>query len=155
MGSLDQILAQTPDGGSVNATIVSNEDDGVASFAIGQLVFRKGNLEERRPSFLEPDPGAPFSMFFSDRRISLPEPSGPSFGGGLLQPFRADATEQLGVSIELGTTGSHMMQLAVFGTKSLVTLSPIGDLLVGLGPSLSRSAAGAFVVSFQMASQTH
>lgn len=146
--SLDQILADTADGGSVNVTIVSNEDDGVASYAVGDLVFHKGNLEERRPAFLEPDPAAPFfSMFFSDRATDIP-PLG-------LQRFRADETEQLGVSIQLGTTGTHVMQLKVFGTTSPVTLSPMGDLLVGLGPSLSRSAAGVFVVSFQAPSQIH
>jgi hypothetical protein len=148
--SLDQILADTADGGSVNVTIVSNEDDGVASYAVGDLVFRKGNLEERRPGFLERDPVAPFfSMFFSDRAANIPPP------GSGLQRFRADETEQLGVSIQLGTTGTHVMQLTVFGTTSPVTLSPMGDLLVGLGPSLSRSAAGVFVVSFQAPSQIH
>jgi hypothetical protein len=40
------------------------------------------------------------------------------------------------------------MELAVFGTKSPVALSPMGDLLVGLGPSLGHSAAGVFVVAF-------
>jgi len=141
--SLDQILAQSVDGSRVNVTIASNEDDGVASFAQGQLVLHRGNLEKGIPSSLEPDPGVTFTMYFSDRRTSLP-------GTQTLQPFRADETEQLGVSIELGTTGTHVMQLAVFGTKSPVSLSPMGDLLVGLGPSLSRSAAGVFVASFEL-----
>jgi hypothetical protein len=40
------------------------------------------------------------------------------------------------------------MHVSVFGTTSLVTLSPMGNLLVGVGPSLSNSAAGVFVVAF-------
>jgi hypothetical protein len=50
-------------------------------------------------------------MFLGDRRVIFP-------GTQTLQPFRADETEQLGVLIELGATGAHVMQLAVFGTKS-------------------------------------
>ena len=136
--SLDQMLAGAIDGVSrVNVTIASNEDDGVASFAQGQLVFHAGNLEKGLPASLQPDPGVTFTMFFSDRHTGL-------------QPFAADQTEQLGVSITLGTTGAHVMHLAVFGTNSPVRLSPMGDLLVGLGPSLSRSAAGVFVASFKL-----
>ena len=48
------------------------------------------------------------------------------------------------MSIRLDT---HVMQLAVFGTQSVVRLSPVGDLLVGLGPSLALSAAGVFIVA--------
>jgi hypothetical protein len=40
------------------------------------------------------------------------------------------------------------MQLSLFGGTSLVTLSPMGNLLAGLGPSLSNSAAGLFVLAF-------
>lgn len=135
--SLDQLLAGAIDGVTrVNVTIASNEDDGVAGFAQGQLVFHKGNLETGAPASLEPDPGVTFAMFFSDRHTGL-------------QPFAADQTEQLGMSITLGAAGTHVMHLAVFGTNSPVQLSPMGDLLVGLGPSLSRSAAGVFIASFQ------
>ena len=87
-------------------------------------------------------------MFFSDRMLEIDPPSAPgTLGHSPRQPFNANATEKLGVSISLGTA-SHVMQLAVFGSKSLVTLSPMGDLLVGLGPSLGSSAAGVFVVAF-------
>ena len=39
--SLDQILAQVSDGDTVNVTMVSNQDNGIASYAVGGLVFHK------------------------------------------------------------------------------------------------------------------
>ena len=87
-------------------------------------------------------------MFFGDRKLSIdPAPAPGSFGSGPRQPFNANATEKLGASISLGAS-PHVMQLAVFGSKSLVTLSPMGDLLVGPGPSLGNSAASVFGVAF-------
>lgn len=153
--SLDQILAQVGDGDIVNVTMVSNQDNAIASYAVGGLVFHKatGGLVVGgplfRPARLASDEGRPFTMFFSDRKLGIDPPPAPgTFGGGPRQPFNANATEKLGMSISVGTN-SHVMQLAVFGSKSLVTLSPMGDLLVGLGPSLGHSAAGVFVVAFE------
>lgn len=131
--SQDQILAQANDRDTVGATIVSNQDNGIASYAVGFLQVTLGNLEKRLPTFLVSD--APFQMYFSDRTADG-------------QPFNANETENLGVSIQIGLTGGHVMELAVFGTKSPVTLSPMGDLLVGLGPSLGNSPAGVYVVAF-------
>jgi hypothetical protein len=51
------------------------------------------------------------------------------------------------VTISLGVL-PHVMRLSLFGGTSLVTLNPMGNLLAGLGPSLSDSAAGLFVVAF-------
>jgi len=152
--SLDQILAQVGDGDTVNVTIVSNQDNGIASYAVGGLEFHPatggvilgGPLF--RPARLVSNASQPFEMFFSDRRLNIDPPPAPgSFGGGPRQPFNANATEKLGVSISLGTS-PLVMRLTVFGGTSLVTLSPMGDLLVGLGPSLGESAAGVFVVAF-------
>lgn len=139
--SLDQILTQVADRDTVNVVMVSNQADGVATYAVGGLVFHKatGGLilggPPFRPARLQSDSDQPFQMFFSDRTAP----------GG--QPFNANATEKVGMSISLGSP--HVMQLQVFGTQSLVTLSTMGDLLVGLGPSMSHSgAAGVFVVAF-------
>lgn len=152
--SLDQILAAVGDGDTVNVSMVSNQDNGIASYAVGGLVFHKatGGVIVGGPRFhparLESDASAPFQMFFSDRKLSIDPPAAPgSFGGGPRQPFNANATEKLGMSISLGTS-LHVMQLSVFGSRSLVTLTPMGDLLVGLGPSLGASAAGVFLVAF-------
>jgi hypothetical protein len=152
--SLDQILAQVADGDTVNVTMVSNQDNGIASYAVGGLVFHKatGGVifggPPFRPARLQSNATQPFEMFFSDRKLSIDPPPPPgTFGHGPRQPFSARATEKLGMSISLG--GSvHVMQLTVFGSTSSVMLSPMGDLLVGLGPSLGHSAAGVFVVAF-------
>jgi hypothetical protein len=152
--SLDQILAQVADGDTVNVTMVSNQDNGIASYAVGGLVFHKatGGIifggPPFRPARLESNASQPFAMFFSDRRLSIdPPPSPGTFGHGPRQPFNANATEKLGMSISLGSS-VHAMRLTVFGSTSSVMLSPMGDLLVGLGPSLGHSPAGVFVVAF-------
>ena len=133
--SLDQILANAADNDTVGVTIVSNQDNGIASYAVGSLRVTKGNLEKRIPTFLVSDPNSPFRMYFSDRTANG-------------QPFNTNLTENLGVSIQVRLAGGPLMELAVFGTQSPVTLSPMGDLLFGLGPSLGHSAAGVFVVAF-------
>ncbi len=151
--SLDQILAEVGDGDTVNVTLVSNQDNGIASYAVGGLVFHKstGGVilggPPLRPGRLASNPGQELQMFFSDRMLNIdPPPATGTFGSGPRQPFNANATEKLGVSISL--FGTHVMELDVFGGKSFVTLSTMGDLLVGLGPSLGHSAAGVFVVAF-------
>lgn len=152
--SLEQILADIRDGDTVNVTMVSNQDNGIASYAVGGLVFRAatGGVTVGgapfRPARLASNPNQPFDMFFSDRKLAIDAPPAPgTFGVGPRQPFNANAPEKLGMSISLGA-GAHVMQLTVFGARSLVTLSPMGNLLVGLGPSLGNSAAGVFVVAF-------
>jgi hypothetical protein len=87
--SLDQILAQAADNDTVGTTIVSNQDNGIASYAVGSLRVTVGNLEKRLPTFLVSDPNGPFHMYFSDRT-------------SVAQPFNANATENLGVSIQIG-----------------------------------------------------
>ena len=152
--SIDEIVAQVHDGDTVNVVMVSNQDDGIATYTVGGLVFRKatGGLILGGPRFiparLESSPGQPLQMFFGDRMLNIdPPPPAGGFGGAPRQPFNANATEKVGMSISLG--GTHVMQLQVFGSKSLVTLSTMGDLLVGLGPSMGPSgAAGVFVVAF-------
>jgi hypothetical protein len=145
--SLDQILSQIANGDSVNVTIVSNQDNGIASYAVGSLIFQEGNVLHNVPASLYTQ-SPPFQMYFSDRIGDLEPPPPPASFGLPGQPFDAYETENLGVSILRYATGHVEMQLAVFGTKSSVTLSPMGDLLVGLGPSLGHSAAGVFVVAF-------
>lgn len=154
MGPIDEVLARLGDKDTVNVTIVSNQDNGIASYAIGGLVFHSATNfviggPPYRPARLESNPGQPFKMFFSDRRLVIDPPPTQdyTFQPAPTQPFNANETENLGVSISLG--GSvHVMHLTVFNSRSVVMLSPMGDLLVGLGPSLGHSAAGVFVVAF-------
>ena len=101
--SLNQILGESADNARVNVTIASNEDDGVASYAVGSLVIHKGNLENRLPTFLESSPD--LDMFFSDRLLAIDPGQPGGFAPPPRQPFDANATEKLGVSIQVGLTG--------------------------------------------------
>lgn len=152
--SLDQILAEVGDGDTVNVTMVSNQDNGIASYAVGGLVFHKatGGFAVGGPTFrparLASVASQPFEMFLSNKKLSIDPAPEVGFGVGPRQPFSANETEKASVSISLGAS-THVMQLGISGSKSLVTLSPMSDLLVGLGPSLQGgSAAAVFVVAF-------
>jgi|KBSSwiStaDraftv2_1062776.scaffolds.fasta_scaffold248219_2 hypothetical protein len=149
--SLDQILEKAVEGSIVSVALVSNQNDGVATYAVGDLVFHPATAGASGPTFrparLQSE--QPFTMLFSDRRLDIDPPPEPgTFGHDPRQLFSANAAERLGLSITL-QLGTSVMQLAVFGSKASVSLKPVGDLLVGLGPSLSPSgAAGVFVVAF-------
>jgi hypothetical protein len=152
--SLDEILAEVADGDIVQVAIASNQDNGIASYTLGGLEFHAatgGVLLDGppfRPARLQSISSQPLEMFLSDRKLAIDPPPPPgSFGRTPRQPFNANDTEKVGVSISLGVL-PHVMHLSLFGGTSLVTLSPMGNLLVGLGPSLSDSAAGVFVVAF-------
>jgi|tagenome__1003787_1003787.scaffolds.fasta_scaffold20519518_1 hypothetical protein len=152
--SLDEILAEIADGDMVHVAMVSNQDNGLGSYTTGDLEFHPstGGVflggPPFRPARLQSDSSRPLEMLLSDRkRVIDPPPAPNTFGGGPRQPFDADNTEKVGVLITLGVA-PHVMQLSLFGTTTLVTLSPMGNLLVGLGPSLSNSAAGVFAVAF-------
>ena len=151
--TLDQILTQVGDGDRVGVTLASNQDNGIVGYAVGDLVYHKASGgvilggPVFRPARLESSPGQELQFFFSDRKLDIDPPPPPgSFGRTPRQPFNANATEKLGMTIGLGSP--HTMQLVVFGTKSLLTLNAMSDLLVGVGPSLGNSAAGVFVVAF-------
>jgi hypothetical protein len=150
--SLDQILTQVGDGDTVHVAMVSNQDNGIVSYAIGGLVFHQStggiilNGPPFRPARLASN-GASFAMYFSDRMLQIdPPPSPGSFGVSARQPFNANATENLSVTITLGAV--HVMSLGVFDSRSAVILTPMGDVLVGAGPSMGHSAASVFVVAF-------
>ena len=151
--TLDQILAQVAEGDTVNVAMASNQDNGIVGYAVGGLLFHAAtggvifNGPPFRPARLASAPGQELQFFFSDRMLNIDPPPPPGgFGRSPRQPFNANATEKLGMSISVGSP--HVMQLQVFGGTSLVSLSTMGDLLVGLGPSLGNSAAGVFVVAF-------
>jgi len=152
--SLDEILAEAAEGDTVQVVMVSNQDNGIGSYTQGGLEFHAatGGVilggPPFRPARLESTSSQPLEMFLSDRKLSIDPPPAPNtFGIGPRQPFNANDTEKVGVRISLGLT-PHLMQLSLFGSTSLVSLSPMSNLLVGLGPSLSNSAASVFVVAF-------
>jgi hypothetical protein len=87
--SLDQILAQVGDGDTVDVTMVSNQGNGIASYAVGELVFHKatGNViiggSSFRPARLASNASQPFEWRAFSRAGHAPAP--PHFG---LRPVR-------------------------------------------------------------------
>ncbi len=134
--SLDQILAQVSDRDTVNVAMVSNQDNGIVSYAIGGLIFHKatGGIifggPPFRPARLESDASEPFQMFFSDRKLNI-DPAG-TFGDAPRQPFNANATEKLGVSIFLGTS-SHCDAVDGFRLTIANNAKPNGGSSRGIG----------------------
>lgn len=152
--SLEQVLDQVNHGDTVTVTMVSNQDNGIASYAVGGLIYHQptGGVDiggaPFQPATLRSDPAKPLKMYFSDRKLDIDGPPAVgTFPHSPRQPFNANATEQLSMVISL-RPGFQGMHLTVFGSTSLVTMEPMGDLLVGLGPSLGNSRGGVFIVSF-------
>src|SRR6185312_9386700 len=115
--TLDQILAQVRDGDSVSVTLASNQDNGIVGYAVGSLVYHvsSGGVVVGGPPFrlarLASSPGQELQMFFSDRKLDIDPPPAPgSFGRSPRQPFNANATEKLGMTVSVGT--QHVMELA-------------------------------------------
>lgn len=154
--SLDEITNGLPEGRRVGITIVTNQDtNSIVGYATGELVYHPATLvlgtPFLRPARLSTTGGDPLKFYFSDRRIAI-DPTQPEgrFGLDLRQPFSANATDMLGVSVSLGI-GPRTMKLTFLswggGTFSVVTEAR-GNLLVGLGPSLGNSSSAVYVASF-------
>lgn len=155
--NLEQVLTQARGGSSVGITLVSNQDNGIASYAVGSLIFHPATGGKvfggprLRPAHMESDAAHPLVMFFSDRRLSIdPPPTPGSFGGGPRQPFSANATEALGVLVAPGL-GDHQtvrVSITVFGNSSTFDMERRGNLLVGVGPPLGPSPEAVYILAF-------
>lgn len=155
--NLEAVLAQAKDGSSVHITIVSNQDNGIASYAVGDLIFRpttggtKLGGPKLKPAQLKSSASNPLRMFFSDRKLAIdPPPPQGSFGGGPRQPFSANATENLGVSVApgLGTHETVQVSITVFGNKVTFSMERRGNLYVGAGPPLGASPEAIYILAF-------
>lgn len=150
--NLSQVVAEARDGDRVAVSLTTNEDDGIASYAEGDLVFHAASTERgnKRGTFhrasLSTSNAKQLSMFFSDRRIGTPGPPG-GFGGLPRQPFSADATEALGASLSVGF-GHPVLTIQLFGNKAHFPVAPMGNLLVGAGPQFGKSAEAVWVLAF-------
>jgi len=151
--NLDQILAEVGDGDSVGVTIVTNQDNGIASYAVGSLIYHPGSLTGPffRPPRLSTTGGEPLNFYFSDRMLDIDPPASPGgFGHSPRQPFSANAIDKLGVSVSLHS-GPRVVKFTFHswdgGTVS-VAMESQGNLLVGLGPPLGNSPHAVYLVSF-------
>jgi hypothetical protein len=147
--SLEQMLAGS-DGSTFGVTVVSNQDDGLVSYATGRLELTKGRffIDPFRHSFpdtLSTINGEDLILLFSDRLSAGPETLG--------QPFDVDQPEKLRFKI---TPGFGSGQASVHFRVATWTdhyfhfaLLPLSDLLAGIGPALSGNSPNAvFTFSF-------
>lgn len=144
--SIDEVLSTAFDGQEVAVNVVSNEEAGIASYAVGRAVFHG-------PAPIKPDnePGrnrvrgslttsSALDCYFSDRTLQ---------GVGMVQPFAGDATEGLRLSIpEMAGDPDVQVDLTLFGETFTLWMTRQDKLLVGAGPSLGQSEAGVWLLAF-------
>jgi hypothetical protein len=154
--NLDQIVAEARDGALVGITLVTNQDNGIASYATGSLIYYPGSLVGplARPTRLSTTGGEPLKYYFSDRMLDIDPPSPPgTLGHSPRQPFSANAVDQLGVSVSLLLfSSSHTVKftLPTWGNATFsVPMESRGNLLVGIGPPIGNLTDHAiYVVAF-------
>lgn len=150
--SLEQLLANAVTGSQVGVAVVTNQDNGVVTYASGSLIYYPGSVVGQFYRFprLSTTGGAPLTQYFSNRRIPLDPPSG-GFVADARQPFSANDTEKLGLSIGLGP-GARSLKFTVLSSNNVtftVSTSAMGNELVGLGPPVGPNVDHAvYVVSF-------
>jgi hypothetical protein len=157
--SLDQILNEVGNGDKVYITIITNQDNGIASYATGSLIFHPASLigPMFRPARLSTTGGEPLTQYFSDRMLDIDPPSLiESFGHSPRQPFSANANDALGVSISLGI-GPRIIKFTLhsWGNATFsVSTESREKLLVGIGPPIGNlTDHSVYVVSFTGISQ--
>jgi hypothetical protein len=152
--NLDQILAEARDGALVGVTVVTNQDNGIASYGSGSLIYHPASLVGPffRPARLSTTGGEPLKYYFSDRMLDIDPPASPgTFGHTPRQPFSAKAVDKLGVSVST-VLGSHAVKftLHTWGNATFtVPMESRGNLLVGIGPPVGNLTNHAiYMVSF-------
>jgi hypothetical protein len=117
----------------------------------GVVIFNPAGGNAFRPPRLSTTGGTPLTFFFSDRKLDIDPPPPPgSFGHSPRQPFSANATDQLGVSISVGV-GSRIAKLTFHrwgGGVATIAMEARWNLLVGSGPPLGDSPDAVYVIAF-------
>lgn len=154
--SLNQILTEAGDGNSIGVTIATNQDDGpsgpIVGYATGTLLYHAPSTfitPHPFPGRLANAPDAPLTFYFSDR-VSIINPPEGGFGG-TRQPFRADATDHLGLSLSISVSLPHTASFTFIDWGGGVFNFPLEDrenLLIGTGPSLGIAESALYVLSF-------
>jgi hypothetical protein len=147
--NIDQAIEQLSTHGYryASATLVSNEADGVVGYSYGRLVLHPGSdfdaIKKTLPraprlTTVHNDPESGFRLYFSNRLVAAE------------QPFSAKETMALGIALDYGPI-STILELKFFdwgGGSFRVAMEKRGDLLCGLGPSLSASSEALYVMAF-------
>lgn len=153
--NFEQALAQARaigDGALVDVTIVTNQDNGLASYATGELIYHSSRFVGDtglgggflRPERLTTTGGAPLRYLFSDRTIDLAPPPAPGSLGSIpiLQPFYIEAGDQLGLSISQQFASKPVAKFTLHSWNNAtftVSLDPIGNLLSGVGGPIGNA----------------
>jgi len=151
--TLEDILANAKSGSTVHVTITSNEEDGIASYAAGELVYtaQTGGAvlggPRLKPARMATLPDKPMAYHFSDRRLDIDSHTAP-FIRTPRQPFNANATEPLSVEVTRMSGPNTAVTLSFFGGAATLEMERRGKLLVGVGPALGQSEPGVYVLSF-------
>jgi hypothetical protein len=151
--SLDQILTEVHNDGWIGVTLVTNQDNGICSYASGSARYMPAALVGPffRPARLTTTGGEPLKAYFSDRMIDIDPPTSGPFGHSPRQPFSADATDSVGLSLSLGW-GPRVLKLTLhsWGHATFsVPLEARGNLMVGVGPPVGNLTDQAvYVLSF-------
>lgn len=159
--SLDQILNEVGEGSMVGVTVVTNQDNGIASYASGSLVYHPPGPVSAAPgpagpffrqARLSTTGGTPLTYFFSDRMLDIDPPPAPgTFGHSPRQPFSANATDKLGLSISVGF-GPRVAKFTLlnWGNATFsVSTEARENLLVGIGPPVGNGSSHAiYVIAF-------
>jgi hypothetical protein len=152
--NLEQILAEVSGGDKVSITIVTNQDDGIVSYATGSVIYHPAALIGPffRPARLSTTGGEPLKSYFGNRMLDIDPPAAPgTFGPSPRQPFSANALDKLGVSISLGL-GPRTVKFTLHSWENAtfsVSMESRGNLLVGLGAPVGNLTDHAvYVVSF-------
>ena len=154
--NINQILAEAGDGNHIGVTMATNQDDGpagpIVGYATGLLVYHAPSrliTPHPFPGRLATAPDAPLVFYFSDRVTTI---NRPAFGfGGTIQPFRADASDHLGLSLSISVSVPHTASFTFVDWGGGVFNFPLEDrenLLIGTGPSLGISNNALYVLSF-------
>ena len=134
------------EGASVDVTVVSLQDNGLASYALGQLQYSR--VGPFRVEELSTRGGRPLLHLFSNRlfRVGEPPPPGPILDDRPQQPFSILNADQLGLSFrqQFFVRGqpvdpnpvAEFTLLSHANTTITVSTQPMGDLLIGSGPSV-------------------
>ncbi|MEO6818704.1 MAG: hypothetical protein ABI204_03180 [Ginsengibacter sp.] len=160
--SIKKVLNEARDGDKVQVTIVTNQNDGIASYTVGTMKFKS------RSTGLEPGPqpfhsqyftSTPESLttYFSDRFIDINAANShsgpPSIHVPLNQPFSINATEHPEITLSSTNILSFGLPLSltinIFGHKHVIHLQEMGDVLVGEGQILWGNVPNAvYIVAF-------
>ncbi|MCU0450833.1 MAG: hypothetical protein MUC97_13495 [Bernardetiaceae bacterium] len=153
--NLDQALAEVKVGGQVMVTIVTNQDNGITSYATGALIYHASSMTgpHWRSARLSTTGGSPAKYYFSDRMLDIDPPSPPgTFGHSPRQPFSANAIDNLGISISLFNLNLIVVKFTLhsWGNATFnVSMEKRGSLLIGTGAPIGNlSDHATYLMSF-------